>query len=99
MAKIKKPFSFQYNVSKKTVRNLTIVSEHIPLTITGTGYMNPGYSVADPFNRYDADIDFVIYEGKDVKQLLDFTGVLEDIEEAAHKEVARMFNETVEEAA
>ena len=77
-------FSFSYPLKHKVVRNLKIVTEHVgDLTIEGTGTFNPKASPMDVYDRYRVDIDFVKWNGTDIKPVLEVTGGLEEIEEAA----------------
>lgn len=78
--KLKKHFDITYNLKKEVVRDLKIVTDILPLNICGTFYCNTNASVSEPYERYDVDIDYILYKGADVKELLDFTGTTEDIE-------------------
>ena len=88
-------FRFTYTLTKQAVRDLKIVVDKLSLEVSGTGYFYPNNSVLDIHDRFSADIDYVVYHGKDVKELLDFTGSLEEIEEAAVKYVAKIFTEKI----
>ena len=75
-------FSFNYPLKQKVVRELRIVTEHVgELAIEGVGYYNPaGF---DLFDRFNVDIDFVKWNGSDIKTVLEVTGGIEEIQEAA----------------
>jgi len=87
--KITKPFRFTHNLTKKVVRDLKIVTETLPIEVSGTAYITPSASFDE---RFDVDVDQVIYKGMDVSELLDFAGAMEEIEEAAVAAVSEMFN-------
>ncbi|TCZ71431.1 hypothetical protein [Flaviaesturariibacter aridisoli] len=84
MKRIEKEFVFHYPLKHKVVRDLKIVTEHVgDLVIEGKGYFNPDASPIDVFDRYSVDIDFVKWNGTDIRLVLEVTGQLEDLEEAA----------------
>ncbi|RYY64263.1 MAG: hypothetical protein EOO12_10120 [Chitinophagaceae bacterium] len=84
MKRIEKEFVFHYPLKHKVVRDLKIVTEHVgDLVIEGKGYFNPDASPIDVFDRYSVDIDFVKWNGTDIRPVLEVTGQLEDLEEAA----------------
>src|SRR5947209_17647446 len=84
MKKTKKEFLFHYPLKHKVVRDLRIVTEHVgELVVEGIGYFNPNASVFDLFDRYSVDIDFVKWNGTDIKPVLEVTGAMDDIMEAA----------------
>lgn len=79
-----KEFTFHYPLKHKVVRDLKIVTEHVgDLLVEGIGYFNPSASVLDIFDRYSVDIDFVRWKGTDIKPVLEVTGAMDDITEAA----------------
>ena len=82
--KVKKEFVFHFPLKHKVVRDLKIVTEHVgDLVIEGVGYFNPTASPIDVFDRYAVDIDFVKWNETDIKPVLEVTGGLDEIEEAA----------------
>ncbi|RYY88398.1 MAG: hypothetical protein EOO15_09155 [Chitinophagaceae bacterium] len=84
MKRIEKEFIYHYPLKHKVVRDLKIVTEHVgDLVIEGTGYFNPDASPIDVFDRYSVDIDYVKWNGTDIRPVLEVTGQLEDLEEAA----------------
>lgn len=100
MRKQKKAFTFHYPLKNKVVRDLKIVTEHVgELVIEGTGYFNPTASPIDVFDRYSVDIDFVKWNGADIKPVLEVMGNLEDIEEAAIRYFANELESSLRHAA
>lgn len=96
MKRLEKEFVFHYPLKHKVVRDLKIVTEHVgDLVIEGKGYFNPEASPIDVFDRYSVDIDFVKWNGTDIRPVLEVTGQLEDLEEAA----IRYFAQILESAA
>lgn len=92
MRPITKSFVFQYPLKQKVVRNLRIVSEQVgELTVEGSGYFNPEASVLDLFERFSVDLDFVRWNGTDIKPVLEVTGGLDEIIEAATRHFASTF--------
>lgn len=84
MRKTAKQFSFSYPLKHKVVRNLKIVTERVgDLLVEGTGYFDPNASMLDIFDRYSVDIDFVKWNNTDIKPVLEVTGAMEEITEAA----------------
>ena len=80
--KLRHEFSFNYPLTHSVVRNLKIVNEKVgDLTVEGTGYYNPYTEDID--NQYQVDIDFVKWNGTDIKQVLDVLGAMDEIEIAA----------------
>ena len=93
-------FSFHYPLKHKVVRDLKIVTEHIgDLKVEGVGYFNPSASALDIFDRYNVDIDFVKWNGYDIKPVLEVTGAIEEIQEAAVRYFAGAFESGVNKAA
>lgn len=93
-------FRFQYPLKHKVVRDLKIVTEHIgDLEVEGVGYFNPSASALDIFDRYNVDIDFVKWNGSDIKPVLEVTGVLDEIQEAAVRYFAGAFEGGMSKAA
>ncbi|MFL5772886.1 MAG: hypothetical protein ACJ75F_07000 [Flavisolibacter sp.] len=92
MNKSTKDFSFYYPLKHKVVRDLKIVTEHIgDLEVHGIGYFDPSASALDIFDRYAVDIDFIKWNGTDIKPVLEITGTVEEITEAAIRFFAEDF--------
>lgn len=90
--RIHKEFTFHYPLKHKVVRNLKIVTEHVGnLIVEGIGYFNPSASVLDIFDRYSVDIDFVKWNDTDIKPVLEVTGTMDDVVEAAIRYFAKEF--------
>jgi hypothetical protein len=95
-----KEFLFHYPLKHKVVRDLKIVTEQVgELVIEGVGYFNPSASVLDIFERYSVDIDFVKWNGTDIKPVLEVTGTMDEITEAAIRYFANEFEHNVSKAA
>lgn len=93
-------FQMQYPLRHKVVRDLKIVTETVgELTITGTAYFDPSVSVLDIFERHTVDIDFVKWNGADIKPVLEVTGSMDAITEAAVRYAAQLFTKTEREVA
>jgi hypothetical protein len=93
-------FSFHYPLKHKVVRDLKIVTEHIgDLKVEGVGYFNSSASMLDIFDRYTVDIDFVKWNGADIKPVLEVTGAMEEIQEAAIRYFAGAFENEIGKAA
>jgi hypothetical protein len=89
--KLSKQFEFNYPLSHKVVRDCKIVIEHVgDLTISGMAYVDPSESVLSD-NRYDVDIDFVKWNGNDIKPVLEVIGDMNEIGEAALRHAAYVF--------
>jgi hypothetical protein len=91
--KVSREFSFHYPLTQKVVRNYRIVTEHVgDLVVEGTAYFNPAVSPFDTENsRYDVDIDFVKWNDTDIKPVVEVSGMLEDITEAAIRYAPNLF--------
>ena len=63
------------------------------------GYFNPSASVLDIFDRYAVDIDFVKWKGTDIKPVLEVTGAMDEIVEAAIRYFAHEFESSMNRAA
>ncbi len=100
MRKVKREFSFSYPLQHKVVKNLRIVTEHIgDLVVEGVGYFNPASSRLDIADRYSVDIDFVKWNGTDIKPVLEVTGGMEEIIEASIRYFASAFDNSMGQAA
>lgn len=82
---VAKNFGFLFPLSHKVVRDLRSVTEHIgDLMITGTAYLNVTAQPTDPIDeKYSVDIDFIIWNGTDIKPVLECTEMISDLQEAA----------------
>lgn len=90
--KSSKTFSFHYPLRHKVVRDLRIVTEHVgDLEVEGTGYFDPSASLLDIFDRFSVDVDFVKWKGTDIRPVLEVTGAMDDIVEAAIRFFANDF--------
>jgi hypothetical protein len=99
--RIHKEFTFHYPLKHKVVRDLKIVTEHVgDLVVEGIGYFDPSASVLDIFERYSVDIDFVKWNGTDIKPVLEVTNAMDDVVEASIRFFANEFeNSTNKKAA
>jgi hypothetical protein len=89
MSKRATRFSFIYPLQHKVVRDLKIITEQAGiLEVEGVGYFDPSASVLDIFDRFAVDIDQVKWKGNDIKTVLEITGGLEEITEAALRHFA-----------
>jgi hypothetical protein len=96
--KLKQHFEITYPLTHKVVRDLKIVTEHIgDLIVTGTAYCDPTVLKTEVDDRYSIDIDFVKWNGADIKPVLVVTDTLDDIEEFCIQKAACLFEK--EEAA
>ena len=100
MRKTTQAFEFHYPLKHKVVRDLKIVTEQVgELVVEGVGYFNASASVLDIFDRYTVDIDFVKWNGTDIKPVLEVTGSIDEITEAAIRYFAGQFEVTHRKAA
>jgi len=87
-----KDFKFHFPLKHKVVRDLKIVTEHVgDLEVEGIGYFNPSASQLDIFDRYSVDIDFVKWNGTDIKPVLEVIGGMEEMIEASIRYFAEEF--------
>ena len=90
--RIHKEFTFHYPLKHKVVRDLRIVTEHVgDLEVEGVGYFDPSASVLDIFDRYSVDIDFIRWNGTDIKPVLEVTGGMDEVVEASIRYFAHEF--------
>lgn len=95
-----KDFRFYFPLKHKVVRDLKIVTEHVgDLEVEGVGYFNPSASRLDIFDRYTVDIDFVKWNGTDIKTVLEITGGMEEIIEASVRYFASEHENNIGQAA
>lgn len=100
MRKTTQDFSFQFPLRHKVVRDLKIITEHVgDLKVEGVGYFNPSASALDIFDRYSVDIDYVKWNGSDIKPVLEVTGAMDEIQEAAVRYFAGAFESRLGQAA
>jgi hypothetical protein len=93
-------FKFHFPLKHKVVRDLKIVTDHIgDLEVEGVGYFDPSASALDIFDRYSVDIDYVKWNGTDIKPVLEVTGGMEEIIEASVRYFASEFENGMEQAA
>ena len=95
-----KNFTFHYPLKHKVVRDLKIVTEQVgDLVVEGLGYFNPQASVLDIFDRFDVDIEYVKWNGTDIKAVLEVTGTMDEITEAALRYFAQAYGQDLNKAA
>lgn len=101
MKNVKKNFSFSFPLNHKVVRNLKIVNEHVGnLTIEGSATFYSGVSILSPLDeRYVVDIDFVKWNGTDIKAVLELTDLMDEVYEAALRNCEQLFETTFNKAA
>ncbi len=93
MKKTSKTFHFSYPLRHKVVRDLRVVTEEVgQLEVEGRGYFHPSASVLDIYDRYTVDIDFVRWNGTDIRPVLEVTGGLDEIQEAAVRHFAAEYH-------
>lgn len=91
MSKLSKEFEFSFPLTHKVVRDLRIVTEHVgDLLISGVAYCDPYESIISS-DRYDVDIDFIKFNGTDIKPVLEVIGDMNEIGEAALQHAAYLF--------
>lgn len=82
----------EYPLRHKVVRDLKIVTEEVgTLLVKGTAYLSPDSSVLDYSERYSVDVDFVEWNGTDIKPVLEVTGALEEVEGYCLRQAHRLF--------
>jgi hypothetical protein len=97
MSKISKSFEFAMPLTHKVVRDLKIITEHVgDLIISGAAYCNTHESVISS-DRYDVDIDFIKWQGQDIKPVLEVIGDMNECGEAALQHAAYLFADAKEE--
>ena len=100
MRKINREFLFHYPLKHKVVKDLKIVTEQVgELVVEGVGYYYPSASTLDINERFAVDIDFIKWNGTDIKNVLEITGGLDEIEEAATRFFAAQFENNMRRAA
>ena len=101
MRQATKNFDFQFPLNHKIVRNLKIVNEHIgDLKVEGSASLNPSVSILRHLDeRYTVDIDFVMWNVTDIKPVLELTGLMDDIQEAALRHCVSLFQNPLNKAA
>ena len=70
-----------------------------PANLLAFSYFDPSASVLDIFDRYSVDIDFVKWNGTDIKPVLEITDTMEEIQEASVRYVAGIFHQSMNKAA
>ena len=101
MRRLAKNFDFSFPLQHKIVRNLKIVNEHVgDLQVEGSASVNPSVSILSHLDeRYSVDIDFVKWNGTDIKPVLEVTGGMDDIIEASIRYFANAFENQLGKAA
>lgn len=90
---LKKDFQFSFPLSHKVVRDLKIVTEHVgDLIIEGVAVCNPKASALDSLDeRYTVDIDYIKWNGVDIKPVLEVVDAVDNIYDAALQHAAKLF--------
>lgn len=101
MRQATKSFEFSFPLNHKIVRNLKIVNEHIgDLQVEGSASLDPSVGILSHLDeRYTVDIDFVKWNGTDIKPVLELTGLMDDIQEAALRYSVSLFQNPLNKAA
>lgn len=101
MKRVTKEFQFPFPLNHKIVRDLRLVNEHVgDLVVEGSASFNPSVSVLSHLDeRYEVDIDFIKWNGTDIKPVLELTGLADDIQEAALRYCASLFHNQMNRAA
>jgi hypothetical protein len=95
--KLRKPFELTYPLKHKVVRDCKIVTEHVgDLLVSGYAYCDPTASKMDLFERYTVDIDNIMWNGSDIKSVLEITGGIEEIDEYCLRHAVSLFESQVE---
>jgi hypothetical protein len=100
-AKMSKPFLFHYPLKRKVVRNLRLMTEEVgELAVEGIAYFDASSSVLDALeHRYSVDLDYIRWNGTDIKPVLELSDMLEEIEDAALRFSAGLWEGAIERAA
>lgn len=101
MKKLQKSFGFTYPLSHKIVRNLRIVKEHVgDLAVEGSVSFNPSVGrLTSLEDRYEVEIDFIRWNGTDIKPVLELTGLIDEVQEAALRYCCTLVEEKIRKAA
>lgn len=91
MAKVRKTFEFIYHLRKNRVFDLKIVTDILPLYILAEVSYDGG-PIHDEDSYRLVDLHSVIYDGKNIMNVLYFTDQLEDIEAQAIAEAMELFS-------
>lgn len=96
MSKLSKNFEFAFPLTHKVVRDLRLVTEHVGnLIVSGVAYCNTDESIISP-NRFDVDIDFIKWNGNDIKPVLEVIGDMNELGEAALLHAGYVFADQTE---
>lgn len=101
MKRVATPFQFSFPLNHKVVRNLKIVNEHVgDLQVEGSVTINANASVLSHLDeRFAVDVDYIKWNGTDIKPVLELTGLMEDVQEAALRHCAARAETTLRKAA
>ena len=101
MKRVTKEFQFPFPLNHKIVRDLRLVNEHVgDLVVEGSASFNPSVSPLSHLDeRYEVDIDFIRWNGTDIKPVLELTGLADDIQDAALRYCASLFTAQMNRAA
>lgn len=94
--KLHQDFQITYPLTQKVVRDLKIVTEHLgDLIIEGTAYCDTNYSKIEVDDRYSVDIDYIKFNGTDIKPVIEVSGMIDDVTEFCIVKAASLFEEEV----
>lgn len=101
MKRIKKDFTFSFPLNHKIVRNLRIVNEYVgELIVEGVVSFNPSVSILSHLDeRYNLDIDYIKWNGTDIKAVLELTDLMDDIHEGTLRYCVSLFEDSLKNAA
>ena len=84
-------FKFPFVLKQQVVENLKIVTKVVGhLEVEAIGYIHQEYSYLEVNDRYSVDIEFIRWNGTDMRPVVEVLGGMEDIEDAAIRELAQL---------
>ncbi len=87
-----KSFEFTHTFRKPRYVSLgKMTHDKLTVVVKGTGCVNSTISTLEAFERYEADIDSITYEGSEVLPVLRYFDEMEEVEEEAMAIVAGLF--------
>ena len=88
--KLTRNFDFLYPLTHKVVRNLRITTEHVgDLHVFAQAVIRPGNS---PDDMYEVDLDIILWGGTDIRPVLELTGLINDVYDAAMAHAMKEFS-------
>lgn len=85
-------FSFDFPLIERGWKKGRVTTTHVgTLNISGIAYKDTRISILES-GRYTADIDFVMFNGTDIKPVLFAMDKMEEIEQAAEQHAAFVFS-------